>query len=173
MYAQSAPPPCHADRPIDDIIGDIHKEQSNKKHRNKAPWPQPGPTPPTFPEPAPKVKKSTKQKSTISSESAPNIAEECRIAMSMTLEAARNVDIGDFYFQRQNYNGALQRYGDADEEKPRDIAINVRLGRAYEKLGQVPQATEAYKAAQGLAGPQKWSEEAKLALLRLQSVSGL
>jgi hypothetical protein len=38
-YAQSAPPSCPAERPIDEIIGDIHKEQANKKHGNKVAWP--------------------------------------------------------------------------------------------------------------------------------------
>lgn len=175
MYAQPAPPPCPADRPIDEIIGDIHKEQSNKKHRNKVPWPQPAPvtTPPTFPEPAPKVEVPTKQ-STISSEpsSEPGPAEKCANAMSMALEAAHDVDVGDYYFQRQNYSGALQRYNDAAEEKPGDLAIHVRVGRAFEKLGQLPQAIQEYKAAQKLTGPQKWSEEAKSALVRLQPVTG-
>jgi hypothetical protein len=172
MYAQSAPPPCPADRPIDEIIGDIHREQSNKKHRNKVPWPQAGPvtTPPTFPEPAPKVHVSTKQKSTISSESSsePGPAEKCATAMNIALEAAHDVDVGDYYFQRQNYSGALQRYNDAAEEKPGDLAIHVRLGRAFERLGQIPQAIQEYKAALKLAGPQKRSEEAKSALIRLQ-----
>jgi hypothetical protein len=45
----------------------------------------------------------------------------------------------------------------------------VRLGRAFEKLRQLPQAIEQYKAAQELAGPAKWSEEAKAAVLRLQN----
>jgi len=37
-----------------------------------------------------------------------------------------------------------------------------------EKLGQLPQAMEQYKAAQELAGPAKWSDEAKAAVLRLE-----
>lgn len=72
----------------------------------------------------------------------------------------------------KNYGGALERYNDAAEEKPGDIAIHVRLGRALEKLGQVPQAIQEYKSAQKLAGPQKRSEEAKAALVRLQPVTG-
>ena len=58
------------------------------------------------------------------------------------------------------------------KKKPGDLAIHVRVGRAFEKLGQLPQAIEEYKAAQKLTGPQKWSEEAKSALVRLQPVTG-
>jgi len=60
------------------------------------------------------------------------------------------------------------RYKDAAQEKPGDAAIHVRWGRALEKLNQLPEAMEQYKAAQELAGPAKWSNEAKAALLRLQ-----
>src|SRR5579864_8744468 len=72
MLAPSAPPPCPADRPVDDIIAEIHKQQSNKKHRNANPlpdviciggWCRGRPrkqTPPTFPEPAPESAPQTK-----------------------------------------------------------------------------------------------------------------
>lgn len=86
----------------------------------------------------------------------------------MALKAAHDVDVGDYSFELRNYNGALLRYKDAAEEKPGDAAIHVRLGRVFEKLGQMPQAIEQYKAAQELAGPAKWSDEAHAALLRLQ-----
>jgi outer membrane protein assembly factor BamD (BamD/ComL family) len=56
--------------------------------------------------------------------------------MNMALEAAHDVEVGDYYLGRQQYNGALQRYNDAAEEKPEDLAIHVRLGRAFEKLRQ-------------------------------------
>lgn len=94
--------------------------------------------------------------------------DKCKDAMEMALEAAHNVDVGDYYFAAKNYNGALLRYQDAIKEKPGDAAIHVRLARVFEKLGQLPQAIEQYKAAQELAGPEKWSDEAKAALLRLQ-----
>jgi Flp pilus assembly protein TadD len=89
--------------------------------------------------------------------------------MEMALEAAHNVDVGDYSFSTNNYSGALLRYKDAVEEKPGDAAIHVRLGRVFERLGQLPQAIEQYKAAQELAGPAKWSDEAKAAVLRLQN----
>lgn len=88
--------------------------------------------------------------------------------MELALEAAHDVDVGDYYFSAKNYNGALMRYKDAVEDKPRDAAIHVRLGQAFEKLGKIPEAIQEYKAGQELAGPEKWSDEAKAALVRLQ-----
>ena len=94
--------------------------------------------------------------------------DRCNEAMEVVLEAAHNVDVGDFNFAEKNYKGAWLRYSDALEEKPGDAAIHVRLGRVLERLGQLPQAMEQYKAAQELAGPAKWSDEAKAAVLRLR-----
>ena len=88
--------------------------------------------------------------------------------MEMALAAAHNVEVGDYYFEKRNYSGALPRYDDALEEKPEDIAIHVRLGRVLEKLNQVPRAIEEYKAALRLGRPKKWADEAKAALLRLE-----
>ena len=88
--------------------------------------------------------------------------------MEMALQAAHNVEVGDYSFAAKNFDGALLRYKDAVEEKPGDAAIHVRLGRVFERLGQRPQAIEQYKAAQELPGPAKWLDEAKVAMVRLQ-----
>jgi tetratricopeptide (TPR) repeat protein len=88
--------------------------------------------------------------------------------MEMARKAAHDVEVGDYSFAAKNYNGAMQRYNDAVEQKPGDAAIHMRLGQVFEKLGQLPQAIEQYKAAQELAEPAKWADEAKAAVLRLQ-----
>ncbi|HKF22281.1 MAG TPA: tetratricopeptide repeat protein [Candidatus Angelobacter sp.] len=178
MLAQSAPPSCPADRPVDDIITEVHKQQSKKKHRNPNPFPdvtclwgwcrsdssKRTPTQ-TTPESAPQAPNSSGDESSSSSSLA---VHKCNDAMEMALQAAHNVEVGDYSFTAKNYDGALLRYKDAVEEKPRDAAIHVRLGRVFEKLGQLPQAIEQYKAAQELPGPAKWLDEAKAAVLRLQ-----
>ncbi|HEY1526520.1 MAG TPA: tetratricopeptide repeat protein [Candidatus Angelobacter sp.] len=177
MLAQSAPPSCPAERPVDDIITEVHKQQSNKKHRNSNPFPDviciwgwcrdhsSKQTPPTFPESAPQAKNPGENESASSSRVP---VDKCNDAMEIALKAAHNVEVGDYSFAAHNYDGALLRYKDAVEEKPGDAAIHVRLGRVFERLGQLPQAMEQYKAAQELAGPAKWSDEAKAAVLRLQ-----
>jgi tetratricopeptide (TPR) repeat protein len=88
--------------------------------------------------------------------------------MEKALQGAHDVEVGDEYIVERNYNAALQRYQDAINEKPGDPAIHVRLGRAFEKLDQAPKAIEQYKAAQQMAEPGKWSDEATAALARLQ-----
>jgi len=179
MLAQSASTSCPAGHPVDDIIAEIHKQQDKKKHRNSNPLPDSiciggwcrGRS--RKPAPAPEPTRRTEAPSTadngsggVSSSKLP--IDKCDEAMELALEAAHNVEVGDYSFDNKNYNGALLRYKDADEEKPEDAAIHVRLGRVLEKLGQLPEATEQYKAAMDLAGPQKWSDEAKAALARLE-----
>lgn len=95
--------------------------------------------------------------------------DKCDDAMEMAIKAAHDVEVGDYSFAAKNYDGAFLRYKDAVAEKPGDAAIHVRLGRVLERLGQLPQAMEQYKAAQELAGPAKWTDEAKAAVLRLQN----
>ena len=183
ILAQSPPTPCPADRPVDDIIAEISKQQSKKKHRNTNPLPQVvcifgwchdfSRTPPTLPEPAPRVKGPSTERTISSSATDSSVpVEKCDAAMAIALDAAHNVDVGDYYFGQKNYNGALLRYNDALEEKPGDTAIHVRLGRIFEKLNQLPQAIEQYKEAQKLAGPKNWSNEASSSLMRLQRPPG-
>ena len=185
MLTQSAPPSCPADRPVDEIIAEIHKQQSNKKHRNSNPLPdvfciggwcrgrsskQKPPTPPESapPQSAPPAKNPGENESSSTSSSRVPV-DKCDDAMEMALKAAHDVDVGDYSVETKNYGGALMRYKDAADEKPGDAAIHVRLGRVLEKLGQLPQAIEQYKTAQALPGPAKWSDEAKAAVLRLKT----
>jgi tetratricopeptide (TPR) repeat protein len=166
---------------VDDIITEVHKQQAKKKHHVANPFPDVTciwgwcrdasnkRTPPTFPgpEPAPQAKNPGENESTSSSSSKAPV-DKCNEATEMALLAAHNVEVGDYSFAVKNYDGALSRYNEAAEEKPLDAAIHVRLGRVFEKLGQRPQAIEQYKKGLELAGPAKWSEEAKAAVLRLQ-----
>jgi tetratricopeptide (TPR) repeat protein len=178
MLAQT-PAPCPADKPVDDISAEIHKLQSKKNSRNKNPlpdnicifgWCRQAKTPPTIPRPAPRVEEPANTGSDgISSSKTP--ADKCNERMDQALEAAHNVEVGDFYFDDKNYRAALFRYQDADKDKAGDAAIHVRLGRAYEKLKQPEQAIEQYAAAEKLAGPEKWTEEARKALERLKQTA--
>jgi tetratricopeptide (TPR) repeat protein len=172
MLAQS-PPRCPADRPVDDIIAEIHKQQSKKANRNPTLLPdatcifgrcfEHSRTPPTVPEPAPRAE----MPSTSGESSSKPPVDKCTEATELAIDAAQNVDVGDYSFSENNYRGALMRYQDAVKEKPSDIAIHVRLGRVYEKLNQLPQAVEEYRTAQKLPGPKKWADEATAALQRL------
>lgn len=186
MLAQSVAPACPATQPVDDIIGQIHRQQSKRKHRNANPLPQIicifawcidiSRTPPTIPETAPVVHgpKRDSGSGTDSSSAATDLSsaktDSCDTATRSALLAAHNVDVGDYYFfEAKAYEAASLRYLEALEQKPDDAAIHVRLGRALEKLKQFPQAIEQYKMVPG-RGPERWSKEANGALLRLERV---
>jgi tetratricopeptide (TPR) repeat protein len=179
LFAQSVVLSCPADRPVDDIIAEIKKQQSKRKHRISNPLPEVtcifgwcidhSRTPRTVPEPAPRVE-TPRSADTNTSSATPSKAraEECNAAVDMALAAAHNVEVGDYYFERKNYRAASLRYEEALDQKPGDPAIHARLGRVLEKLNQIPRAIEEYKVALKSGGPDKWLDEAKSALLRLE-----
>ncbi len=61
------------------------------------------------------------------------------------LLAEQNVNIGDFYFKKKNYDAAIQRYLEAIEYQPNLIRAYEALARAYEKKGDPEKAINAYK----------------------------
>lgn len=177
MMAQAPATPCPADRPVDDIIGELHKQQSKMKGRNKNPLPdficvfgwckQPPKTAPTSPSDSP-APETGSAGTTSSSNSTQSGYTKCDEAMDRVLEAAHDVDVGDTYFEEKNFRAAMMRYQDAAQQKPTDAAILVRLGRAYEKLKEPAKALEQYQSAAKLAGPEKWVDEARNGVSRLE-----
>jgi len=183
MAAQSSAPACPADRPVDEIIAELHKQQSKRKHRQSNPLPQVtcigawcvdhSQTPPTIPEPAPQVERPQgRYKSEGGAHPGTSPGDACVDATRAALAAAHNVEVGDYYFETRNYSASSLRYNDALEQKPADPAIHLRLGRALEMLNRFPQAIEHYKEVPRLAGSEKWSAEARAAVLRLEHLPG-
>jgi tetratricopeptide (TPR) repeat protein len=87
-------------------------------------------------------------------------------------KAAKDIEVGDFYFKRKNYRAALGRYQEALEYKPGDAVANFRLAQCFEKLDDLQQAVahyheylkilpegplsmDAHKALDKLEGPDK------------------
>ena len=178
LLAQPAPPACPADRPVDDFIADIRKQQSKMGSRNKNPLPESicifgwcrGAHTSSVPQTAPRAETSQRADTppdSSASSSKPALS-KCDEAMERSLDAAHSVEVGDYYFADKNYRAALMRYQDALEQKPQDAAIHVRLGRVLEKLKQIPQALDHYAAAAKLPAPEKWVQEARDAQARLQ-----
>jgi len=59
--------------------------------------------------------------------------------------AWKSVEIGDFYFKRKKYRGALSRYQEAANTDPHYPRAYLGLGRVYEKIGLKQKALESYQ----------------------------
>jgi tetratricopeptide (TPR) repeat protein len=175
VLAQTPSASCPSDRPVDEIIAEIQKQQSKKASRNRNPLPdnmciagwcrRSAKTPPIIRDPAPTA--DVMQPTGEMSSSRP-VVNKCDDAMERTLTAAHDVEVGDYYFAEKNYKAASFRYEDALKNKSEDAAIHVRLGRANEKLKNTARALEEYQIAAKLSGPEKWIEEARSGVARLQ-----
>ena len=60
-------------------------------------------------------------------------------------KAAKNVEVGDFYFKRKNYRAAEDRYREALLYKPNDVFAMFGLARSLEKLGEFDDARANYE----------------------------
>lgn len=193
MLAQDRQPTCPADRPIDDLIAEV-QTQAKQKTRNRNPlpddicifnWCSRAKRPhsqelakdaaQTEAQKAANEKNAGAKSEALNADggasdfsSSKNPEAKCDAAMEAALAAAHDVEVADYQVEQKNYKGALLRYQAALTEKPGDAAIHVRLGRVLERMNEVGKAIEHYQEAQRLAGPAKWSEEAKSALLRLR-----
>ena len=82
--------------------------------------------------------------------------------------AAKDIEVGDFYFKKKNYRAALDRYHEALFYKPNDALANFRMGQALEKLNQPEEAAEHYQDYLKVLPSGPLSEEAKKALQKLK-----
>ena len=60
-------------------------------------------------------------------------------------KAAKDVEVGDFYFRRKNYQAAEDRYREALLYKPNDVFAMYGLARSLEKLGEFDEARANYE----------------------------
>jgi tetratricopeptide (TPR) repeat protein len=85
-------------------------------------------------------------------------------------KAAKNIEVGDFYFKRKNYGAALDRYREALHWKNNDAIANFRMAQCLEKLAQPDQARAHYEEYLKILPHGPLSEEAQKALDRLKSL---
>ena len=57
----------------------------------------------------------------------------------------KSVEIGNFYFRRKKYAGALSRYKEAVKSDPHYAPGYLGLGKVYQRLGLKHKALEAYQ----------------------------
>jgi tetratricopeptide (TPR) repeat protein len=83
-------------------------------------------------------------------------------------KAAKDVEVGYFYFKRKNYRAALDRYKEALYWKDNDALANFRMGECLEKMNQPEEARLHYEAYLKILPDGPFSEEARKALGRLK-----
>lgn len=84
-------------------------------------------------------------------------------------KAAKDIEVGDYYFKRKNYRGALERYKDALVYKPNDAVANFRLAECEEKIGNSADARQYYEAYLKILPEGPFAADAQKALQRLKS----
>src|SRR5579859_481919 len=84
-------------------------------------------------------------------------------------KAAKDVEVGDYYFKRKNYVGAESRYREALYYKDNDAIATYRLAVCLEKMGRPEEAVEEFESYLRILphGPQ--AEDARKAIERLKT----
>lgn len=87
-------------------------------------------------------------------------------------KAAKDVEVGDFYFKRKNYHAAEDRYREALLYKQNDAVATYRLAVCLEKLDRPDDARAEYESYLQIlpSGPE--SAEARKAIERLKATAG-
>jgi tetratricopeptide (TPR) repeat protein len=84
-------------------------------------------------------------------------------------KAAKDIEIGDFYFKKKNYRAAMDRYKEALTFKPNDAIATFRLGACEEKTGSPQEAISSYEAYLKILPHGPFAPDAQKALDRLKS----
>jgi tetratricopeptide (TPR) repeat protein len=86
-------------------------------------------------------------------------------------KAAKDVEVGDYYFKKKNYKAALDRYREALLYKDNDAIANFRMATCLEKLNQPAEASQHYQEYLRILPHGEFSEVAQKALDRLKDQS--
>ena len=81
--------------------------------------------------------------------------------------AAKNIEVGDYYFKQKNYAAAESRYREALEYKPNDALGSLRLGQVLDKTGRGNEALPYYEAYLKVLPHGEFAEECHKAITRL------
>lgn len=82
-------------------------------------------------------------------------------------KADKDVEVGDFYFKRNNYRAAESRYAEALEYMPHHAVATYKLAEAQEKLGKTAEARANYQQYLKILPRGEFAELAQKALARL------
>jgi tetratricopeptide (TPR) repeat protein len=83
------------------------------------------------------------------------------------MKAAKDIEVGDYYFKRKNYKGALERYKDALYYKDGDAVASFRVAACQEKLGDKTEARKYYEQYLKILPQGPFAKDAHASLDRL------
>ncbi len=83
------------------------------------------------------------------------------------MKAAKDIEVGDYYFKRKNYKGAVERYKDALYYKDGDAVASFRLAVCQEKLGDKTEARKYYEQYLKILPQGPFAKDAHASLNRL------
>lgn len=85
------------------------------------------------------------------------------------MKAMKDIEVGDYYYKRDNYRAAISRYREALEYKPHDAEATFKLAEALNKSGDATDAGENYRAYLKILPSGPYAKKAKEALSRLKT----
>jgi tetratricopeptide (TPR) repeat protein len=84
------------------------------------------------------------------------------------MRAMKDVEVGDFYYKKENYPAALSRFREALLYKPHDAVATFKLAQTLEKNKQFEEARVQYEAYLAILKDGPRAGEARKALERLK-----
>jgi tetratricopeptide (TPR) repeat protein len=88
-------------------------------------------------------------------------------------KAAKDMEVGDFYFRKKNYIAAESRYREALEYKENDATATFKLAICLEKESRPEEAREEFETYLKILPYGSEAPEAKKAIERLKSSTGV
>ena len=85
-------------------------------------------------------------------------------------KALKDVEVGDFYYKRENYRAALGRFCEALTYKPNDAVATLRVAETLDKVGDLVGARSYYEAYLKILPQGPAAGQSKKALERIKSV---
>lgn len=84
-------------------------------------------------------------------------------------KAAKDIEVGDFYYKKKNYRAALERYKEALVFKPNDALATYRLAECQDRTGNSPEAITHYQDYLKILPHGPLAPDAQKALERLKA----
>jgi len=88
------------------------------------------------------------------------------------MKAMKDIEVGDFYCKKENYQAAISRYREALEYKPHDAEATYKLAEVLNKTGDTAGAKENYQAYLKILPNGPYARKANEALAKLNEKPG-